>query len=478
MQKFSIKEAIKFGWDAMKTNFWFFVGMLLIVWVIQFVPNILKLFVTRTVTIELWASIIIFFIQIAAVLLSLLIGIGVTKVILGIIAGIKPTYRALFLQYSILLNYIIGAILSGIIIGIGFILLIIPGIIISIRLQFWPYFIIDKKLGPIEALKESVRITKKETWCLFKFGIIILGIQILGMLALLVGLFASIPTTIMAHAFVYKKLSGEFDVVQGDGVLQESEEKSTNDSSRLTGASKEQPQSTNKTLVAALIIVLLVFGGSMAYIYLPQFLEGKGFIKTVGYIIDIAMPGDVKKAGRDARRVADIKQIQLALEIYFDSNGEYPDSLAKLAPKFIPSVPQDPLGWVDYRYNSYTTTTNPPIAADDCRETYDTCILYHIGANLEDSTNQALSSDADAVGDIINGTDIDGCNNEADRYCFDEFDVGRQPVEKKTQTKITPQFDESGPQGSSSSLDSPDTTGPPGSSSPLDSPDESGPPDP
>ncbi|MDD3016642.1 MAG: type II secretion system protein, partial [Lactococcus chungangensis] len=46
---------------------------------------------------------------------------------------------------------------------------------------------------------------------------------------------------------------------------------------------------------------------------------------------------------RDARRVSDVKQIQTALEMYFDTNDKYPDSTSTLQTSgFMSSVPNNP----------------------------------------------------------------------------------------------------------------------------------------
>ena len=143
-------------------------------------------------------------------------------------------------------------------------------------------------------------------------------------------------------------------------------------------------------------------------------------IAIIGILASIVLASlnTARKKSRDARRVADIKQIQLALELYFDAKSEYPDDTGNLDPDYIPAVPKDPDGTA-YRFNSYTTSTNPPIAADDCTEASETCLSYHIGANLEESTNVALDGDIDAAGDVVEGADADGCNNEASFYCYD-----------------------------------------------------------
>ena len=89
---------------------------------------------------------------------------------------------------------------------------------------------------------------------------------------------------------------------------------------------------------------------------------------------------------RDARRVSDIKQLQIALALYADANAStYPTTLAPLAPTYIAVIPTDPVGAAAYRYSALHTGVPA------------TCSSYHLGATLEETTNQGLASDVDAA---------------------------------------------------------------------------------
>ncbi len=76
--------------------------------------------------------------------------------------------------------------------------------------------------------------------------------------------------------------------------------------------------------------------------------------------IILASLNTARVSSRDARRVSDIEQIRLALELYFDPNGnQYPVSLSSLSDTVnpacggvvcMPQVPTDPLGG-NYAYN-------------------------------------------------------------------------------------------------------------------------------
>lgn len=133
-------------------------------------------------------------------------------------------------------------------------------------------------------------------------------------------------------------------------------------------------------------------------------------IAIIGILSSIVLASlnSARLKSRDARRIADIKQLQLALQLYYDANTDYPTSLADLtAPtSFIATVPTDPLGGA-YLYAQLTSGTG-----------------YHLGADLEDTTNPAKTSDLDATTATIIGsdTDGDGCAATAPtagRLCYD-----------------------------------------------------------
>jgi uncharacterized membrane protein len=68
-------------------------------------------------------------------------------------------YRPVFDIRTVLSSMIAWALLLPLIVG-GFILLILPGIIVVVRSFFTQYFIVDKNMGPVEAIKASWALTK------------------------------------------------------------------------------------------------------------------------------------------------------------------------------------------------------------------------------------------------------------------------------------------------------------------------------
>jgi len=83
-----------------------------------------------------------------------------------------------------------------------------PGMIIAIQLYFVKFIAVDRAPKPREALKESVRITKGHRFELVEYLIVAIVVNIIGALALVAGLFFTIPLTLIGTTLIYKKLSG------------------------------------------------------------------------------------------------------------------------------------------------------------------------------------------------------------------------------------------------------------------------------
>jgi type II secretion system protein G len=146
-------------------------------------------------------------------------------------------------------------------------------------------------------------------------------------------------------------------------------------------------------------------------------------IAIIGILSSVVLASlnTARQKARDAKRISDVKNIQLALELYFDTNSEYPDTLAALAAaKFIPAEPAGPLTSETYYYNNFSDSS----LLNDCAISSGSCLYYHLGADLEQSGHSALNSDDDAddVNTITNnGDDLYKCNSTTDntRYCYD-----------------------------------------------------------
>jgi uncharacterized membrane protein len=94
-------------------------------------------------------------------------------------------------------NIVLAHLLVAIIVGFGFVFLIIPGIIFACRLAFVPYLVMDKEMDPVKAVEESWRLTKGFGWTIFGLALMAIPIVIAGLICLIVGIF---PALIMINA--------------------------------------------------------------------------------------------------------------------------------------------------------------------------------------------------------------------------------------------------------------------------------------
>lgn len=128
----------------------------------------------------------------------------------------------------------------------------------------------------------------------------------------------------------------------------------------------------------------------------------------IGLLASIVLVGlgSFRARGRDARRIADLREIQNGLELYYGKFGSYPagawDGLKRIlvdAEVGITSISDDPLGGsAHYQYG--TNGQN-----------------YVLGAKLEDANSQVLKDDFDSSGGEAFGVECGTPTNDQ-FYCI------------------------------------------------------------
>ena len=112
-------------------------------------------------------------------------------------------------------------------------------------------------------------------------------------------------------------------------------------------------------------------------------------IAIIGILSSVVLASlnTAREKSRDAKRISDVAQLQLALELYFDDDGKYPTTalgLADLVTKgYIASVPTPPNGATQttYGYQEVTGLTS-----------------YCLGADLENNSHTAIKTDCTLAG--------------------------------------------------------------------------------
>jgi uncharacterized membrane protein len=100
---------------------------------------------------------------------------------------------------------------------VGWLFFILPGFIALLRFAFFPYFIIDKNVGPIDALKMSYEVTKDHVWDMFAFWVALKIMVYLGFMSWL-GVILTWPLSTLAYALFYRKLVNDSAIANEGGI--------------------------------------------------------------------------------------------------------------------------------------------------------------------------------------------------------------------------------------------------------------------
>jgi len=104
------------------------------------------------------------------------------------------------------LNIVLANLIVTALVIMGFVMLIIPGIIIACRLAFVSYLVMDKNYDPMKAVEKSWQMTKGHGWTIFFIGVTSIFMFILGIVACFVGVFIALIWIHATFATMYQSV--------------------------------------------------------------------------------------------------------------------------------------------------------------------------------------------------------------------------------------------------------------------------------
>ncbi len=129
---------------------------------------------------------------------------GTNWVFLKAVRGERIEIKDMFIVFQ--KNYwnaVIAKIVVGVIVGLGIVMLIVPGIIFACRLAFVQYLVVDREMDVMDALRVSWDMTRGHGWQIFLMGFLAIFIVIAGLVLLFVGVFISMMWISAAFAAMY-----------------------------------------------------------------------------------------------------------------------------------------------------------------------------------------------------------------------------------------------------------------------------------
>jgi uncharacterized membrane protein len=209
MRKFSLEEALRFGWETLKKYPAFLVGVVLFLALINYAPILIETYAREKVGDYLIPFRIVF------TIFQVILNMGVLRITLLYVDGEQAEPRDLFACAHLFFTYFAASLVFVLFVFLGLLLFIIPGVVLALKFQFYDYFIIDKKAGIMESIEKSGKLTEGVLMDLFLFALALFGINLLGFLFVGIGLLVTMPISMVARAHVYRQLESKLQSQAG-----------------------------------------------------------------------------------------------------------------------------------------------------------------------------------------------------------------------------------------------------------------------
>lgn len=232
---FSIKEAIVFGWHKLKANSALVFGVVLTLFALEIFSSIIEKSLENTP-----AGAVLSIIFSAA---GIVLGAGMTYIFLRLARSEAARYRDIVPAIRIIWKYFATSVITtviallplaaGVLVSLAFLVptgsihfsesmpplesngwvalaallmlaSFVAAIYLGLRYSMAQLYAIDGA-DIIESLRASAKLTRGIKWRLVLFGLAVLALNLLGLLALVVGLLVSVPVSMFAFTHVYLK---------------------------------------------------------------------------------------------------------------------------------------------------------------------------------------------------------------------------------------------------------------------------------
>lgn len=206
---FSIQGALKEAWVLFKKHAWFFLLAALVNFIISFVSNGKRVPVA---------------VAIVGTIASLIWAIVWMKIALAAADGKEEklsfaAIKEMLPSWQQAVGIIGLAIVIGLVVICGFILLIIPGLYIAFRLGLANFVFVDQNLGIKGSIKHSWHMTKgKIFWTVVLVTLTAALLYILGLIVFGVGILVTYPLGMILMAKFYRALSKHYEAHAGVAV--------------------------------------------------------------------------------------------------------------------------------------------------------------------------------------------------------------------------------------------------------------------
>lgn len=173
-----------FGLDAIRTIFSYTPGVTIILK--PELPSLKILIMMALSLFCIWALMVIFC-------------TGILQIVFDLVDHKKSKISRIWVGDKKIISFLGASLLFVIIVSIGLLLAVIPGLYAMLCLQFFNTYIVDRGMKPVESLKASIALTKEFRWQLLLWAIILI------IMHRIIGIFI-IPIGLVGHVILYRTL--------------------------------------------------------------------------------------------------------------------------------------------------------------------------------------------------------------------------------------------------------------------------------
>ena len=134
---------------------------------------------------------------------------GIYLACLRVVRGDETSIGDFFAGFGKFIPLFVSGFLVAVAVALGMVLLIIPGVIIYLGVSQWIFMIMDQDAGVFDSLSKSWELMKGYKVSFLLLVLAFLGINLLGALALVVGLLVTVPWTLASLAAFYHRVRVE-----------------------------------------------------------------------------------------------------------------------------------------------------------------------------------------------------------------------------------------------------------------------------
>lgn len=210
-QPWQVGEVCRIGWEVVKRE-----PLLIVAQLIVFViPQVLGSFASIPIAIgvleegSLPAIGLQFTLSLISIFIAWFFQVGMIRMLLAAVREQPAPLSLLFSGGDRFLTMFGAMFLTGLAVGIGTLLLVVPGVIAYLGLWLGKFYVVDRQQGAVESLQSSWRDTDGTRSELFVFAFAYTGLVLAGLCMCGIGMLATLPIAEAALTVIYLRRTGQ-----------------------------------------------------------------------------------------------------------------------------------------------------------------------------------------------------------------------------------------------------------------------------